>query len=199
MAREKAISQFLQASEVAVEMDLAFGNSGLLIGCALLLETLSPEGAADRVLALGRCLATRVERSLGDDERGEPPMLGVAHGTAGKVLALLRWSEVARAGPPKVLEDIVLDLAQAGQPTGRGMYWPHQTGREIAHSAVPASWCNGAAGFVHLWTSVYRWSGEQLHAELAHQAAWERRRRSGCAGGPLLWVRRASLRTPRPV
>ena len=35
-----------------------------------------------------------------------------------------------------------------------------------------ASWCNGAAGFVHLWTAAERHFGDPHYGRLAHAAAW---------------------------
>ena len=35
-----------------------------------------------------------------------------------------------------------------------------------------AGWCNGSAGFVHLWTTAHAHLGDQRWASLAERAAW---------------------------
>ena len=44
-------------------------------------------------------------------------------------------------------------------------------------------WCNGAAGFVHLWTTAHRLFGDAQFARLAELAAWESWEHRSDAGG----------------
>jgi hypothetical protein len=48
-----------------------------------------------------------------------------------------------------------------------------------------ASWCNGAAGFVHLWTLAYRLLGDGNFARLAQMAGWSTYEGTSAAPGDL--------------
>jgi serine/threonine-protein kinase len=98
--------------------------------------------------------------------------LGVAHGWAGCLFALLRWSEATATPPPPGLGDRLDQLASLGRPVGRALYWPLAAGAAGRDSALAASWCNGAAGYVHLWTLAHRQLGDPDHARRAQRAAW---------------------------
>ena len=61
-----------------------------------------------------------------------------------------------------------------GEVARTGLYLPHQPSTVGEHSGngLQASWCNGAAGFVHLWTLAHRLLGKQHYARMATGAAW---------------------------
>lgn len=87
--------------------------------------------------------------------------LGAAHGWAGWLYALLRWhvaTGTAAAGSvgPAALRRRLDELAAFGQVHGRGMYWPLQTAAPVVRGPLAASWCNGAAGYVPLWSLAHR-------------------------------------------
>jgi eukaryotic-like serine/threonine-protein kinase len=50
--------------------------------------------------------------------------------------------------------------------------WPHEAGAQPLGGALEASWCNGAAGYVYLWTLAHRQIGDETYARLAEMAAW---------------------------
>ena len=53
---------------------------------------------------------------------------------------------------------------------------------EIPRDALGASWCNGAAGHVYLWTLAHRLLGDPSYLALARMAAWSAYR--GDTSGP---------------
>ena len=99
-------------------------------------------------------------------------MLGAAHGWAGQLYAMLRWCEASGADVPDGVDRRLNELAALATPIGSGLRWPAAIGRHRHESALWASWCNGAAGFVHLWTFAARHFGGEQYPDLATGAAW---------------------------
>jgi serine/threonine-protein kinase len=91
--------------------------------------------------------------------------LGMAHGWAGILYATLRWCRSAGTARPGNLEARLAELGERAQPWGRGKRWPW------GRSSMPG-WCNGSAGFVHLWTLAHRELGDPAYTALAEAAAW---------------------------
>jgi hypothetical protein len=176
-AQHLALREFIAAAGQPCEhVDVAFGRAGLLLGCSLLVEAplRAPEEDALRSLgdALRDSLWSELDRQPRLAESTELRSLGAAHGWAGYLYALLRWSESAGAGPPDGLGERLEQVGELGQPAGRGLRWPHETGAGVPDTALAASWCNGAAGFVPLWIAAHRKLGDETYARWAEMAAW---------------------------
>jgi eukaryotic-like serine/threonine-protein kinase len=158
-------------------LDVSFGRAGNLLGCALLLDASTtasfPEEKALR--SLGDQLFSEVWRELDASapigEASALRSLGAAHGWAGILYAVLRWCESSGGSTPANLGERLEELAALATPVGRGLRWPSAVGNHSG-SGLQASWCNGAAGFVHLWTLAHRLLGEQQYARMARGAAW---------------------------
>jgi hypothetical protein len=92
------------AAESCEHIDIAFGQAGVLLGCSLALEALPPAPLDESLRALGN----RLRDSLWIQLNRQPPLadgtelrsLGAAHGWAGYLFALLRWSEASAMPPP---------------------------------------------------------------------------------------------------
>ena len=177
LAQRLALESFLAAAAQPCEyIDIAFGQAGLLLGCSLALDAPPPAPLQQSLLALG----TRLHDNLWSQLSRQPALvegselrpLGVAHGWAGCLFALLRWSQASSTPPPAGLSDRLDQLANLGQPAGRGLRWPHEAGAPVSDGALEASWCNGAAGYVHLWTLAHNQLGEEGYARYAQMAAW---------------------------
>ena len=176
-AQQLALREFIAAAgQPCDHVDVAFGLAGLLLGCSLLVEAplRAPEEDALRSLGDGlrERLWTRLESEPSLGESTELRSLGAAHGWAGYLYALLRWSEAGAARPPDGLRDRLEELRELGQPAGRGLRWPHETGAGLPDTALAASWCNGAGGFVPLWVAAHRTFGDETYARWARMAAW---------------------------
>lgn len=176
-SRRSEVAAFIAAaSRRCPQFDVAFGRAGLLLGCALLLEGLPADHDEARLHALG----DRLRDSLAAQIAGQPSImaatemssLGAAHGWAGVLYALLRWSEAAGPRPAPPVAARLDELAALGSPAGRGARWPHGAGAAAAANPMAAGWCNGAAGFVALWTLAHRLTGDEAFARLARAAAW---------------------------
>jgi serine/threonine-protein kinase len=164
-AQRLAAYQFVQACQgYGRQLDVAFGRAGLLLGCALLLDVeqdrslLTPLG--EELLRLN---TSQVETS---------PTLGAAHGRAGMLFAILRWCEAAGAPVPERTEAALAKLGALAIPSGRGLYWPLRLDRGTPDAGLAASWCNGSAGYVPLWTLAHRLLDDERYLRLAAGAAW---------------------------
>ena len=189
LTQQSALNGFVAAArEPGEHVDVAFGRAGLLLGCSLMLEALAS------VLEVGplRSLGDALRDGLWDRLEGQPPLpectelrsLGAAHGWAGYLFAVLRWSEASSTPPPAGIEERLAQLAALGRPASRGMRWPLEARGATPDSPLGGSWCNGAAGYVHLWILAHRLLGDERFARLAQQAGWSAYE-SLAAGGDL--------------
>ena len=129
-------------------------------------------------------------RALGDEVAAEiwarldalPPIaeaaelsnLGIAHGWAGLLYATLRWRRSSGGDLPDAIEERLAQLGELAEPIGRGARWKWMLERPAPGSAYPymPGWCNGSAGYVHLWTLAYRTFHDETYLRLARWAAW---------------------------
>ena len=117
------------ASGVPSNPDLTLGRSGILLGAATLMRNPSLSMTErEKVRRVGRRTLASLLRWA--DNAGGPgtsawPNLGMAHGWAGILYAMLRWQE---ADPSSELPDAVPDwldvLGALGERSGRGLRWP---------------------------------------------------------------------------
>ncbi|MDI1461268.1 lanthionine synthetase LanC family protein [Catellatospora sp. KI3] len=147
--------------------EVVFGQAGLLLGCGLLLDAI---GARPGLAALGGDLHSGLLDQVGDI--GESTSLGVAHGYAGVLYALLQWTKTAGAEVPGALRRRLGQLADLARPTGRGLGWPVSARAGRALDGLRGTWCNGAAGQLHLWLLAHELLEDSRYLDLATQAAW---------------------------
>jgi eukaryotic-like serine/threonine-protein kinase len=172
-----AVQAFVQAASAPTDdPELIFGAAGLLNGCTMLREQLAPGEAQHAVACAGDELYERLtswiaaDAAAGDEQR--LALLGAAHGHAGILFATLRWCELtARPARPALIERLGA-VAALSERHGRGLRWPDTIGATAAANQLSASWCNGAAGMVALWTLAARLTGDQNFDTLARGAAW---------------------------
>jgi len=171
-ALHQAVAAYAAAADACDRIDVAFGWSGLLIGCAMLLDVRPAPAARAALLTLGSDLARRLWARL-DSGPALEDSLGAAHGWCGYLYATLRWCAAADEAAPAPLRAHLAQLAALGQPVGRALYWPRRAGDAHGQGVLSASWCNGAAGYVHLWTAASGLPDAGIDCgRLARQAAW---------------------------
>ncbi|MFK4038910.1 lanthionine synthetase LanC family protein [Nonomuraea wenchangensis] len=176
-SRDAAVEAFLGAAQAPCpELDLAFGRSGLLLGCATLLEGCAGPALEGRLRASGARLSESVRADLA---RAAPVAdghrlgtLGAAHGWAGCLFALLRWARASSSPPPEGVIGFLDQLGALAHPAGRGLLWPVKAGGPRPDPLLGASWCNGTAGLVPLWWLARELTGERRYEERARGAAW---------------------------
>lgn len=162
--------------------DVSFGRSGILLGLSMLLDAL-PDDVAERsqLIELGNRLAANLWAELSamgeldveavrDHDDGLVGYLGAAHGWAGFLYAQLRWAESSGTEVPPIAARLD-ELARFGIPLARGLVWPREVGPPDDGS-LAATWCNGAAGMVFLWTAAARAFRDDRYMSLAERAAW---------------------------
>jgi serine/threonine-protein kinase len=180
-AQRNALAAFVVTSRRSCDkLDLTMGRAGTLLACALLLESLSDDstnGAAELRNLGGKTVAglwETLDRCDPIPVCAELANLGMAHGWAGVLYATLRWSRASQAELPGALVQRLAELAECGEPAGRGIQWPWITlgdaGVEV--TTYMPGWCNGSAGFVSLWTLAHRHFRRDEYLDLAEQAAW---------------------------
>jgi serine/threonine-protein kinase len=177
----EALAMFLAAAEDGGEEgDLFVGAAGLLHGATLLLDACAGiEGGPDQapLLAFGQSLAERLGRLLVE----EPPIgrgrrltrLGMAHGWAGLLYALLGWSRRRNLPVPPGTAERLEELRAAALPTPAGLRWPIMAGGDATRpEAHMPGWCNGGAGHALLWLLAAERLGAE-HLAVAEAAAEE--------------------------
>ncbi len=175
-----AIDAFVAGSELACdELDLALGRSGTLLASSLLLDssTHADLPSRPRLLALGQ----RTMKSIWGELAAFGPVgtchelayLGMAHGWAGILYAVLRWSRSSGQPSPAAVEDRLRELAGCAEQSGRGLQWKWALPlRADEPAGYMPGWCHGSAGYVHLWTLAHAILGDENYLVLAEGAAW---------------------------
>jgi hypothetical protein len=174
-ARAAAVREFVLAARGGgAPLDVAFGKSGLLIACAMILGMSESRDQA-AVASLGgrayRALAKKLGSLSPIPENRRLVNLGVAHGWAGMLYATILWCSVTHTAPPVWVSRRLGELAAQGERVGRGMRWPWRDRSGVSAVAMPG-WCNGSAGLVHLWTLAHASFGDTTYLELAERAGW---------------------------
>jgi serine/threonine-protein kinase len=170
----------LTAIDASIEprLELMSGRSGLLLASARLMDfqPLHADDAAAKIRAFGNDVANGIIRNLEHRQWVLPNAcvgnLGLAHGWAGVLYALLRWQEHSGTDLKRVLAPRLDQIATLARPRGRGIWWPMNTEDQRADDSFCASWCNGSAGYTHLWLTAFRASGDPNHLEFAKLSAW---------------------------
>ncbi|MDM0028342.1 lanthionine synthetase LanC family protein [Variovorax saccharolyticus] len=157
--------------------EIVLGLAGLVIGCGLLLQAVGHSEGHERNMlrSLGESLNARLHEQLSRSpaiEGAGAVALGVAHGVAGMLYAMLQWSRVTHSAVPDAGQARLEDLARVAQPLGRGLVWPVTLGKRWNPVGMRATWCNGSAGHVHLWLLAHEVLGTSSYLDLALSAAW---------------------------
>ncbi len=149
--------------------DLTLGSAGTLLGAALLAEAgvTAPDSA---LAALGEEVAGPLAARSPD-----PVTPGIAHGEAGVLYALLRWSAaIGRPAPPQLGRRLEA-LAARAERAGRGARWGPPGGADRPADIEPheaAGWCRGPAGLVHLWILAAERTRDAAYPALAEASGW---------------------------
>jgi eukaryotic-like serine/threonine-protein kinase len=206
---------FLQAvPDRASVRDITHGLAGSLVGCAILMENLSPECPEEILSALqhkGETLAQSVWAENESDPPGYVGEHGIAHGEAGRLYARLRWSQASHVAPSQAVTARVAAIFPEAQHCSTAQNANTPRGRARAAS-LNASWCNGGAGHILLLLLTAATTGKAQFAKRAAgiaEATWRDRARSAClccglsgrvfamlsmarATGEAVWVERAA-------
>ncbi len=175
-ARQEALDGYVTESrQPCPNIDLVLGRTGTLLGASILYEAIAGARQTDMtgLVELGndtlRGIWAELDRLPPIAEGTQQRCLGIAHGWAGFLLATMRWCRAAGVARPHALEERLIELAEMAIPTGAGARWPWTN---EGTTSVPG-WCNGSAGYVHLWTTAHTTFQDDRWADLAERAAWD--------------------------
>jgi serine/threonine protein kinase len=183
LSQELAVKRFLTtvAAASSENLDLVLGQSGVLIGASLLLDTI-PDKTAPETSSLSE-LGNRTLNQIWVEVQELPPIrecrkiayLGVAHGWAGILFATMRWCCSSGTALPGALEERLEQLSELAEYVERRARWRcvlREDHRKLGGMHA-AGWCNGSAGFVHLWILAHRMLGNSKHGVLAERAGFD--------------------------
>jgi serine/threonine protein kinase len=181
LMQQTAVETFVRASQAPCDsLDLTLGRSSTLLACSLLLDTISGNEGPDP--ASLRDLGDAVMRGIWEEINTYPPIveakaltnLGIAHGWAGILYATIRWHRSSGSDLPAQAEVRLEQLAELAEPIGRGVRWKWMLERPSPDAPYPymPGWCNGSAGYVHLWTLAHYSFHNDTYLRLAEMAAW---------------------------
>ena len=171
----RAATDFVAASRIPCEfVDVTLGKAGLLLGCAELLEAM--RGARDchagAIVARGTELHDELAQDVERNVFATTPAtssLGFAHGWAGMLFALLRWSEACEASAERYRPKLD-ELAALAEPYGTSIRWPVHN-RTVERTSYSEGWCNGGAGYALLWALAHARLGDAAYAVLVERSA----------------------------
>jgi serine/threonine-protein kinase len=96
--------------------------------------------------------------------------LGFAHGWAGILYSLLAWGRRYETDIIPGLVPVLKQVASHRVDTRLGSFWSYRFDHPTQEGDM-ASWCNGTAGFILLWTEAYLATQDTQWLELAKDAA----------------------------
>jgi hypothetical protein len=152
--------------------DLTLGAAGLLLGCAELIEA----APATSVFELGPVrergdeIAAELLQILRSEDIATSTRIsyvGVAHGWAGLLFAVLRWDRALRREPDPLIAAKLDELATLAFPIQGGMCW---TVLNNSRTFIPG-WCNGNSGHVMLYALAFEVLGNERYRTLAVESA----------------------------
>jgi serine/threonine-protein kinase len=163
-AADDAVRSFVAATaSPCCDIDLTLGRSGVLLAQSALFEATGLPVLAEAGAATFDDLLHRLAASP------DLPFLGIAHGVAGVLYALLRWCAATEQPVPPASRHRLDELAALARRDRDAARWPvHPPGRGPVSYAT--GWCHGSAGYVHLWILAARLLVRPDLLDLAAQA-----------------------------
>jgi eukaryotic-like serine/threonine-protein kinase len=169
----RAIEAFVEASRAPCDdPDLTLGAASLLLGCAELAESAGSSSLLE--LNLARERGDEIAESLSEILRSEHiatstriRFLGIAHGWAGLLFAILRWTRATRRSVQPLLAAKLDELADLAIPYGHGVCWTMHNNSSV----LMPGWCHGTAGYTMLFALAHEVLRVPRYADLAERAA----------------------------
>jgi len=177
VSRKESLEKFVFSSDGKENsLDLTIGRSSVLLGCSLIVEA-AP--AVTSVRELGSRVASAIWNEVKElkpiSEAKEIKYLGIAHGWAGILYAQLRWCAATGSRLPDGVDERLQQLAACGDnDAGDGaLRWARLVPffSLLREADFMPGWCNGSAGFIHLWTLASKMLHDEHYLTLARKTA----------------------------
>jgi len=171
-AARNAEDAFAKASRARSDKwDFVLGRTGVLLGAAFLHEAdPTPKPTIERFGDRAAAWLIRRLADTGSPKTSKITALGIAHGWAGGLYALLRWSVATRRPVSDTVAGWIEELESIGTRSGRGASWPRY--RTQSDYSLQATWCNGDTGFVFLWLLAAEAMNDERFLIMAENAGW---------------------------
>jgi hypothetical protein len=172
-AANEAITAFVAHSRLLNDNpDLTLGAAGLLLGCSELIEAApaTPAFELGPVRERGEEIAGELLQILRSEDIATSTRIsyvGVAHGWAGLLFAVLRWDRALRREPDPMIAAKLDELATLAFPIQGGLCW---TILNNSRTIMPG-WCNGNSGHVMLYALAFEVLGNEKYRTLAVESA----------------------------
>ena len=170
----RSVVNFVYAATQPCEnLDLTLGKSATLTACAILFENLFDisEDLKNELIAAGNKTMQDTWDIISNyapiGEESPISYNGIAHGWAGILYATVKWCAITRQAVPAQLFERVEQLLAAGLVEGNSMRWELTP----ANKTSWPGWCHGSAGYIFLWTALYRFSNEERYLFTAEKTA----------------------------
>ncbi|TLV01484.1 lanthionine synthetase LanC family protein [Dyadobacter luticola] len=169
-----AVRNFLHhASQPCENLDLTLGKSAELIGSSLIMENMPTYDKFIRndLLNFGKNVLSdiwsNVDSYAAIGEQNPINYRGIAHGWAGILYATLKWCKVSGQHLPAHFFERVGQLVSLGMEENGYLRWEISNNEPVSWTG----WCHGSAGYVFLWTALFRFTNEESYLELARKTA----------------------------
>ena len=133
---------------------------------------MNPAGLIARARRTARDIWVRLDACQPVGRDPDYPNLGISHGWAGFLYATLRVRRFGITEFDDQLRRRLRELADCAEYAGRGVRWAWRDVDAPPDRLYTGGWCNGSAGFAHLWLESRQLLGEAVGYELASAAAW---------------------------
>jgi eukaryotic-like serine/threonine-protein kinase len=170
----RCITNFIaDASQPCEHIDITLGKSSVLIGCSLLHENIGNEHIALRheLEKFGNNIMNDIWVTIYAYESISSSNIinykGIAHGWAGIIYASLRWCRQSGTALPSAFFQRVEQLFNTRIQEEDYTRWSIS---ENNSSSWPG-WCHGSAGYVFLWSELYKLTDNQNYLETAESTA----------------------------
>ena len=176
VAANRAIEAFVAHSRGPCRNpDLTLGRASLLLGCCELMEAFPVPWYLDLqpVRARGDELAAQTGALPENPDMANSTRvksLGVAHGWAGLIYSLLRWTKACGIAVPPLVVPALDELTSLAEPHSGGLRWPIYN--STSARSYMEGWCNGTAGHALVFAWAHDVLGIGQFGELAERAAW---------------------------
>ncbi len=176
----KAADRFLaESAGHAGRLELFGGRAGTLLGLSLIKRACGEQFGAEitDLRKSGDDLCQAMLEQLAESGRigsNGPENIGVAHGWSGILYGIMHWLESSGRSLLDPIRNRLEEVAAQSVTWGNALRWPWVASDEsgVVEVLFTPGWCNGSAGFIHLWLLAHELEPDETYLERAVASAW---------------------------